>query len=665
MTRPTTPLTSGPGGQSQWQSSSHKVPAYEKSIHEKLIEIYNTVLSLKNNRNKYINSKQIYQIYDGFLLWLHELKITRKDEELKGLNLNLPNNNDFLIDDIWQLLSLCFVTCGLIKFAPATYSSLSTVNKLLDHLKEGQVYTYEDLKPIRIRLDEIKSIIEQKNDDDDYDEDNNNGDYQEDPSKSHHDEENLLLRTKLNKCELLYNSLESNFKNFPRDLELIYNKLISIRKVILNYLTANSTESNNKSIHKKDPKIINKVNQLKSDLKEIESLRDINDGKFHSKLVEPSKQLQSDNKIQPVINGLIDDCNNLLQDLLIQNESTSLSIELSKLNIKDDLEVDDLITNEDKEKLDNLSNVNSKFESIYNQLSDLKLKLENLLVTRRWTMRETDLYSYQQLIKSIDEQRLLLNNQITANQADDSSPSIIQDKLNIINNHLRKNHTLILYLLRRCYGLIYKLLESSEPVSESLQPIHNQLSTVRKCLLEIKRVDGLNNLRELYPFQFKLASLDNLRNDGKFIINNQIPEGQATLNALLEECFDIIHELKIELEEKEELRHERKQRHHRKNTNDDEQDNENENDNDNSRVHSHSILSNLNSSSVNQSVTDLTDDEDIKSDDEVELKRKRYVGFNEADYDQESESAYGDEDEDFDDDDYNLSDDEYEGNDYY
>ena len=69
--------------------------------------------------------------------------------------------------------------------------------------------------------------------------------------------------------------------------------------------------------------------------------------------------------------------------------------------------------------------------------------------------------------------------------------------------------------------------------------------------LELKRVDGLNNLKELYPFQFKLASLDNLRQDGKFIVDGSIPEGQGTLNALLAECFDIVQELKIELEEKE------------------------------------------------------------------------------------------------------------------
>lgn len=219
-------------------------------------------------------------------------------------------------------------------------------------------------------------------------------------------------------------------------------------------------------------------------------------------------------------------------------------------------------------------------------------------------MRETDLYTYQKSLKAIDERRVNINKEIDSYEG----PCL---------KRMKKAQLLVLYLLRRCYSLIYKLLESSEPVSESLQPIHNQLSTVRRCLLEIKRVDGLNNLRELFPFQFKLASLDNLRHDGKFIVNNQVPEGQGTLTALLSECFDIIYELKIELEEKEE--------------------NEDIEDGKSRRVHG-----------------DITDEEDKESDDEVELKRNRYMGFHEADYDVVSESEIS-----------GISDSEFESNDYY
>ena len=78
---------------------------------------------------------------------------------------------------------------------------------------------------------------------------------------------------------------------------------------------------------------------------------------------------------------------------------------------------------------------------------------------------------------------------------------------------------MLLYVLRRCYGLIYKLLSSSEPVSEELMPIvsglfrgqsfvpnhpmnwlqANKLSTVKKCLNEVLKYGGPYDSRELYP----------------------------------------------------------------------------------------------------------------------------------------------------------------------
>lgn len=620
-------------------TNNKSIPNYEKLLYEKFQHTYNQLSELKNNRNKYINSKQVYLIYEDFLSLLHELAVTRKDEELKGITLNLPNGNDLIIDDTWQLLSLCFVTCGLIKFAPATYSSLSTVNKLLDHLKECQVYTMDDLQPIKSRLNEIRDIItnsEIQTQEDEQDEQEvlnssiNSGNIFPMDSKdksfiSHKREESLLLRNKLNKCQQVYNDLEKGFNQIPPDLERIYNKLIKIRKNLLNYLT-NSLETPSRStVSLNDQslpaiKLPNKLHgsqeknlqDLKKQLEYIESLRD-EDGKFQSKVATP-QQLHS---TQMVLNGLLDDCNNFFNDVVIQSENSDISSIFESLSIKDDKDNDAVL---------------KTFHDLYNKLISLKLTLENLLITRRWTMRETDLYNYQKMLKTIDEDRINLNSRITSANL----PS-----LNSNSKSFKRLQVIILYLLRRCYALIYKLLESSEPVSESLQPIHNQLSTVRRCLLEIKRIDGLNNLRELYPFQFKLASLDNLRSDGKFIINNQIPEGQGTLNALLAECFDILHELKIELEEKEEEKEDQEEKL--------------------SAINSSNY--NSNNSSISNSINKLideniTDDEDKKSDDEVELKRNRYMGFNEADYDQDSESDYDAESSSF-------SASEYEDNDYY
>lgn len=545
------------------------VPTYEKPLFDSLTKLYKSLSDLKNNRTRYISSKQVYVIYDEFLKQVHELTIVRKDEELKGMSLNLPNPSDSLIDDIWQLLSLSFVTCGLIKFAPATYSSLSTVSKLLTHLKECQIYSFDDLKPIKARLDEIKDIIDTSEDADDSSSDS-------DDMIDHKREESLLLRNKLNKCQQLYLELEDSFRRIPDDLEPAYGKLIQIRKVLLNYLTHQQDDSG---------KVNDKIEELEGSLKEIEDERDEN-GKFQSKVASESEL----HTTQIVLNALLDDCHNLIKDLSIQQDATEISNLFEGLTL-------------DKPEHEDIEKVAKEIKSVYDELLTLRQTLENLLITRRWTMRETDLYTYQKALKRIDEQRLDFNKRIETSV---SGPT---------PKKLKRAQLLVLYLLRRCYSLIYKLLESSEPVSESLQPIHNQLLTVRRCLLEIKRVDGLNNLRELYPFQFKLASLDNLRDDGKFIVNGQVPEGQGTLNALLAECFDIIHELKIELEEKE--------------------DNEDE----------HEGTEN----------DHITDEEDKESDDEVELKRNRYVGFNEADYDMAYDS----------DNLSNLSDSEFESNDYY
>ena len=62
----------------------------------------------------------------------------------------------------------------------------------------------------------------------------------------------------------------------------------------------------------------------------------------------------------------------------------------------------------------------------------------------------------------------------------------------------------LLYLLRRSYAFIYTLLISSEPVSEALLPVHNQLQTLRRCLLEVKRSGGVSSPRELYPYSMKV-----------------------------------------------------------------------------------------------------------------------------------------------------------------
>lgn len=48
----------------------------------------------------------------------------------------------------------------------------------------------------------------------------------------------------------------------------------------------------------------------------------------------------------------------------------------------------------------------------------------------------------------------------------------------------------LLYLLRRCYGLCYRLMASSEPVSEELMPIANVSFSRLHLAMSWKRSDG-------------------------------------------------------------------------------------------------------------------------------------------------------------------------------
>lgn len=489
------------------------VPKEEESILNYLLGVRNLLGQLKQNRRQYLNSKEVQKIYQQVLTKVRELDQIRKSSHDTPSNsattlihsTELHNRVDSVLDDVFQLLSLCFLTVGLKNSAPATYASLSTVQRLLEHLNESNVFTQHDLRPIRERLLEISKIVENssyKNEVsgdnlEDIDEKLPEADrkYYEERNKNKI-EEDLLLRAKLQHCLDEYHSTESKVEEIDPHLTTIMEKLFEIRRGLLSL--AASSKRSNPSLEKSplsQEHVHEQVEKLESQLTELESHRDEN-GKFKS--LETDKV---EEKGQNVLNGLLDDCHDLISDLSHQKNG---GIELD-----------------------------AKLQPIYEQLIDIKTSLENLLVTRRWTLRETDLFTFQKQLSEIDSLR------VHGKFPTDSGTS--------------KGQSILLYLLRRCFAIIYKLLESSEPVSESLQPIHNQLSTVRRCLLELKRMGGVNNDRELYPYQMKLASLDDLRTDGKFYDSDgNIPEGQGTLNALLAECFDIVHELKIEAQERAE-----------------------------------------------------------------------------------------------------------------
>ncbi|CAK7265432.1 hypothetical protein SEPCBS119000_001509 [Sporothrix epigloea] len=174
-----------------------------------------------------------------------------------------------------------------------------------------------------------------------------------------------------------------------------------------------------------------------------------------------------------------------------------------------------------------------EFKPMYNTLVGIRNDLEKLSLTQAWSLRETDLYDFQRQLDKFDEAR------VDGNWFDEEGKPA----------ELYVQRT-CLYLIRRSYGLVYSLMISSEPVSEALLPVYNQLLTLKRCLLEVQQSGGISSPRELYPYSMKLNSIDNMRVDGKFMVGGDIPEGQGNVTELLAECFELNYELRLAAEDK-------------------------------------------------------------------------------------------------------------------
>lgn len=397
----------------------------------------------------------MWELYGQLTSEIRKLLDIRSHPSLK----DEQNRVDVVLEDVFQLMSLTFLTVGITNKTPATFASLCTVHRILQHINYSTTYTENDVAPIKERLHEITSIVEQD-------------------TANESPEIISIIKQKVQRCQNLLDKVQENIDNIAPELAPILQKLVYIRREIM-------------SIGSKPNFSPSAFKPLLEELRKIESQRI--DGKnfcVHEDGTVP--------KGQSTLNGILEKCHLLIDDFSAKEE-----------------------------------HVDPSLKHLYTQLVEMKSTLEGLLVTHRWTLRETDLYFYQKKLQEIDDLRV---NGVFRVPGSDSSA-------------VPKGQSVLLYLLRRCYAMIYKLLESSEPVSEALTPIHNQLSTTRRCLLEVKKMGGLSSIRDLYPYQMKLASIDNLRVDGKFMVGDTIPEGQGMLNALLAECFDICQELKVELDE--------------------------------------------------------------------------------------------------------------------
>ncbi|KAG1887774.1 hypothetical protein F4604DRAFT_1718324 [Suillus subluteus] len=291
---------------------------------------------------------------------------------------------------------------------------------------------------------------------------------QQDAESSKHPEAmTKLLERQFNECDVIMRSLQDSLSVLSVELVPIHERLVTIRRQLVALAAKEGS-------HKAE------IKSLAEELRKIDSKRV--DGKF----LGPGGTMPAS---QALCTSLIEECFDILQQIKAQDES---------------------------------KNVASSLKPIHDRLNELRAELENLVLTHRWSLRETDLYNYSMSLQEIDKMR-------------------IDGKFVDTEGNRPPGQYVLLYLLRRCYGLIYRLLSSSEPVSEELIPIANKLSTVKKCLNEVYKFGGPFTPRDLYPYQLALHQIDSMRKDGRFVgVGGNIPEGQGIVMAHLNECHELL-----------------------------------------------------------------------------------------------------------------------------
>ncbi|KAI9259944.1 hypothetical protein EDC94DRAFT_611278 [Helicostylum pulchrum] len=183
-------------------------------------------------------------------------------------------------------------------------------------------------------------------------------------------------------------------------------------------------------------------------------------------------------------------------------------------------------------------------QMIRERLLGIKAQLERLELTHKWTLRQTDLFTYQHQLHDIVKMRYHDETEETETNTE------LVGKFLDNKGEAPEGQTILEFLLHKCYRIIFVLLCESTPVSEALAPVYNQLTTVRQCLLAVKKTGSPCSPEELYPYQMKLASIENLRKNGNFYDDRgSLPEGQALCVDVLEECYLILESLRDEEED--------------------------------------------------------------------------------------------------------------------
>ncbi|UDD55115.1 hypothetical protein AFCA_002760 [Aspergillus flavus] len=298
----------------------------EQPILDRLLRTRDALLLIKQDKSSYIKSRDVLPLYEEVVSEVEKLNAVRK-----GKDRRLPHNRlDYVLDDCFQLISLLFLTVGRNNEAPAVYSLATTVQRLLDHLEEAGFYSSKDLSSITKTLAHVHETI--------------------DRCRNVYSPALLtLLESRLEKCRLLLDKLQSGLAQLSPELVSTHETLVSI----LRSTSAVNTRSKFSA---------SEVNALRDQLKKIQD--SLKDGNFVGADGEPLPGQEN-------VKGLLERCW-MWTEIVLQREGK----------------------------------IDERFQDQYERLVEIRNQLDRLSVTQAWSLRETDLFGYQRKLDRIDEARV-------------------------------------------------------------------------------------------------------------------------------------------------------------------------------------------------------------------------------------------------------------------
>lgn len=183
------------------------IDAREQPILDRILNIRDHLSLLKQDRSTYVKSQDVIKYYNQIIEQVEQLnriRETKRDEQ---------NRVDTVLDDCFQLISLFFLTIGRNQEAPAVYSAVSTVKRLLDHLKEAGFYSPKDLESASHQIEQWQESVDRARD-------------QDSPALLG------LLEARIDVCRHTLHELRTSLSKLDPQMMGTYEKLVSILRTL-------------------------------------------------------------------------------------------------------------------------------------------------------------------------------------------------------------------------------------------------------------------------------------------------------------------------------------------------------------------------------------------------------------------------------------------------